>query len=259
MAKTRLSFSKADQYGSCGEQYRLRRVEKVPEVPSLALIGGSAWHDWAEEFEMLRLGIHPGPDPFESWFEHHLAKAELESGLDRQFFKASGRKSTAHPNKEDVAVWLSELGPDMCAKFEAFDWGDWQVAEDLPPDSHNNTFGLEYHIEVDGFQGFADRIDKDKHGNYRVVDYKAGQRIYPSIQLQLYMVALQKLGVRASYGGYYHARKGELTVNPVRWRHIDFDQYLDLTRRGIDQEFYLPNPGEHCGWCSVSAHCAFSA
>lgn len=259
MTKTRLSFSRAHQYGDCGHRYKLSRIDGVPEIPSLALIGGGAFHDWAHDYEVTRLSRAFNVDPFEVYLEMHLDKTEQESGLDRSMFKASGKVSKAHPNKEDITVWRDELGPQMCETFKGFDWGDWKIATDLPPDSTGNTIGLEYHIEVPGFQGFVDRIEVDRLGNLRVVDYKAGQRVYPSIQLQLYMVAGQKMGLRTTYGGYYNARKGELTVKPVRWNHITFDQYLALSRMGIDSEFYLPNPGEHCGWCSVSAACDFRA
>lgn len=260
MTATTLSHSRADQYGKCGEQYRLSRIEGVPEIPSLAQLGGRGWHEYAYELEAFRAGVgDKGPQSFAMLFETELVTAEQASGLTRDKFKASGRKTVARPNGEDIAYWRDELGPDMCGKFEAFDWADWKIATDLPPDGSGNTYGLEYHIEIDGFQGYADRIDVDEHGNHRVVDYKTGQRIYPSVQTELYMVALQKLGVRCVFGGYYHARKAELTFRPVKWSVNVFDRYLAMHRTGIDAEFYLPHPGEHCGWCSVSDHCAFRA
>jgi hypothetical protein len=256
---TTLSHSRADKYGKCGEQYRLSYIEHVPEIPSLAQLGGRAVHEYAQALELFRLGLGPAPAGFAVLFEMELAKAELESGLPRDKFKASGRKTVARPNGEDIAYWRDVLGPDMCERLTAFDWGEWTVATDLPEDSNGNTNGLEYHVEVDGFQGFVDRIDQDKHGNKRAVDYKSGQRIYPSVQTELYMIALQKLGVRCVYGGYYLARKAELTYRPVKWSVSTFDTYLGLHRTGIDAEFYMPHPGEHCGWCSVSDHCAYKA
>lgn len=258
MKGTTLSHSRADKYGKCGEQYRLSYIEKVPEIPSLAQLGGRAWHEFANLWELSALtGGSVGWWP--ELFEAELVKAEQESELPRDRFKASGRKTKDRPNGEDIPYWRDVLGPDMCGKFGTFDWGGWTVATDLPPDSKGNTTGLEYHIEVDGFQGFADRIDVDQHGNHRVVDYKTGQRIYPSVQTELYMIALQKAGVRCVYGGYYHARKAELTFRPVKWTVSVFDTYLGLHRSGIDAGFYMPHPGEHCGWCSVSDHCAYKA
>lgn len=259
MKGTTLSHSRADKYGKCGEQYRLSYIEKVPEIPSLAQLGGRAWHEWCHEFELWRMGIGDSAMHFGDYLEMQLCEAEAASGLPREQFKASGRKTVSRPNGEDIPYWRDTLGPDMAARFEAFDWDGWTIATDLPEDSNGNTSGLEYHVEVDGFQGYVDRIDVDKYGNHRAVDYKTGQRIYPSVQTELYMVALQKLGVRCVYGGYYLARKAELTYRPVKWSVDVFDTYLGLHRTGIDAEFYMPHPGEHCGWCSVSDHCAYKA
>lgn len=252
-----LSPSRAGKYGKCGYEYKLHYIDKVPEIPSVALLGGSAFHDWAEDHERYKLGHDVVVSPPEVYFAERINLAELESGVRREEFKRSGRVTNTHPDKESIEVWREEILPMMVATYLDYDWGDWQVATDLPPDSTGKTYGLEYRVAVPGFQGYVDRIDVDKLGNLRFVDYKTGQRVYPSIQLQLYMVAGQIMGMRSFYAAYYNARKGTLDQTMCKWTQLMFHEYNEVISIGIKSELYVPNPGDHCGYCSVADHCSF--
>lgn len=253
-----LSPSRGAKYSKCGEAYRLGYVERVPELPSLALIGGRAFHSWGHDVEFTRvIREFRTVEPFAVYFEAELAKAEEESWLDRSQFKTSGRKTKDRPNGEDIAYWRDVLGPQMCELFLAQDWDGWQVATDLPPDSTGNTIGLEYHLEIPGWQGYVDRIDKDANGNLRAVDFKTGQRFYPSTQGEEYQVAGRIAGLPVWYFAYYLARKGTLETKMSTWDVNTFEEYQALQRHGIETGFFPPNPGEHCGWCSYAPHCRF--
>jgi len=46
-----ISYSQYETYLSCGEKYRLTRIEKVAEQPAWYLEGGSAVHEATEAYD----------------------------------------------------------------------------------------------------------------------------------------------------------------------------------------------------------------
>lgn len=46
-----LSYSQFDTFLTCGEKYRLTKIEQVPEKPAWFLIGGSAVHAATEAYD----------------------------------------------------------------------------------------------------------------------------------------------------------------------------------------------------------------
>lgn len=258
----RMSASRAAKFASCGEKYRLTYLYDLPQVPSVAAIGGKGFHEYAFDSELYRMGQINELPPFASYLERELQRAESDSGLTRDKFKVSGRKTKALPLGETIEYWRDELGPWMAEVYYKFDFGsDWQVATDLPPDPGGNTLGLEYEINLPDipFVGYVDRIDVDRFGNYRVVDYKTGRK-RKSTQLQLYMAALKILGVRAVRASYYYSRKAELDgPYPAAWSEQTFRDYLTVHQLAIKSELFVPNPGDQCGWCDVRDHCRFAS
>jgi hypothetical protein len=256
-----MSHSRGRTLGECGHKYFLKYRENVPEQPSWALIGGKAWHNWAQDYELSKLrGDQRGLWP------HYLdAAVESEvfaSGLEPKEFRAAGRKSKAHPDGETFSVWLNELGPDMIAKYEAFDWGVWKIATDLPrigEMSAGSAIGIEYPLKLanPAWQGYVDQIRRDRTGNYIAIDLKTGQRIYKTTQLEEYGGGGRLNGIRISYGGYYLSRKAEFTWQPLRWSNELFVQYVTDRHTLSSSGIFTPNVGDHCGWCPVRDHCQY--
>src|SRR5438874_2553091 len=52
-----MSHSQATSFLSCGEQYRLEKVVRVPQVPGWALVGGSALHLATEYYDFAEAGL----------------------------------------------------------------------------------------------------------------------------------------------------------------------------------------------------------
>lgn len=254
-----MSFSRGNALGGCGERFRLKYREQVPEQPSWALVGGKAWHQWAQDFELAKLG---GDIPH-AW-AYYLGQAAVDemesSGVPTDEFKVSGRKTTAHPDKETFSVWLDEIGPDLIAKYEAFDWGVWKIVPLLPSADGNHRPGIEYPMLLDSprWQGYVDQIRQDRAGNLLVLDLKTGQRIYKSTQLEEYGAAGKMLGLRTVYGGYYLARKAEFTHVPLRWNKAQFTAYVNGRHALAESGLFVPNVGDHCGWCPVRDHCQYA-
>lgn len=259
----RMSPSRAAKFGQCGEQYRLAYIEQVPRRPSVAALAGRAVHECLEDGELYRLGRGIVVPTFAEAFDLELAAAEEESGVQREDFKVSGRKTKALPYGEDITYWLEELGPWMVSATMRYDWGsDWRIAEgdELPPDRNGNQVGLEYEVEIDGvFLGIIDRLEIDRFGNFRATDYKTG-RARKTVQLQQYMSALKLWGVRCNYAAYFYTRKQELSeVKLSAWSEDTFMEFQARYQVAIEDKRYIPVPGDHCGWCDVRDHCQFAS
>jgi putative RecB family exonuclease len=53
-----ISYSQYETYLSCGEKYRLSRIEQVPEQPAYYLIGGSGVHEATEVYDRALLEVN---------------------------------------------------------------------------------------------------------------------------------------------------------------------------------------------------------
>lgn len=263
--KRRWSHSAFEDYANCGEKYRLRRIEKVPQVPNLAAVAGKAFHSWTEEYDTEEVRSLKEALTFEwpQFLEAAIAEEEEASGMGRADFTTFGRKTKERPNKEDITVWRDELGPELVEKYVAWAGNhDLTIAQDLPQDANGKTYGVEYemkfHIGQTEELGYADRVFYDVNGNIGVVDIKTG-RERKTTQLPLYLIALRKRGINAVWAAYYLARSGKVTEP----RFYDWDEhrmsFLHEQAAAMQQlGFYLPNPGDQCGYCSVRSHCRFA-
>lgn len=262
----RWSHSAYEDYASCGEKFRLKRVEKVPDQPGLARTAGTAFHTWTEDYD--RCEHQSQRDELLGLWEHYLDEAltkdEEKSGVGRGEFTVSGQRTKEKPNKEDLAYWTETLGPGLLEKYAKWaDSNDWTIAQDLPQDANGNTSGIEYEVTYRVGQvqekGYLDRVYYDEHGNLGVVDIKTWSRKRVTIQLPGYLVALQKRGVNARWGSYYHARQGKADP-PVfygwdeRKLAFAYEQAAVMEAQG----FYLPRVSDDCNWCSVKKHCRFA-
>ncbi|WP_277670950.1 RecB family exonuclease [Saccharomonospora viridis] len=267
MTERRLSFSGFEDYTRCGEAYRLKRVVKVPQRPGMARVGGSAFHEWTEQYDLHRLGYQDEePDPADAILEHLVATEEEESGVPRDKWQISGRKTKDKPNKENFEVWRDTLLPEMCEKY--IEWVrecPWQIATDLPPDQNGRTVGVEYdfrvYIRYTRVPGIVDRVVVDEHGNYGAVDLKSWARERRSVQLPTYLVGLQMRGVPAVWGSYYHARKG-VADDPKfmpNWTEQRLAALYDQAAMSINAGIFIPAPSDDCrSFCSVAGHCEYA-
>lgn len=264
--KKRWSHSAFEDYANCGEKYRLRRIEKVPQVPNMAAVAGKAFHSWTEGYDLTE--GEPARDrvwlAWPEYLEAAVAEEEESSGVERAKFTTFGRKTKERPNKEDFTVWRDDIGPDLVEKYVAWAGNhDLVIAQDLPQDANGKTYGVEYelafHIGQTQELGYADRVVYDVNGNLGVVDIKTGRK-RKTTQLPLYLIALQQKGIPAVWCAYYQARDGRMTEPwyPAEWDERRMSYLHEQAAAMQAQGFYLPNPGDECGWCSVRSHCQFA-
>lgn len=180
------------------------------------------------------------------------------TGIEPINWRASGRKTAATPNKEDLEYWRT-AGLEHVANWMA--WldanPDWKFA------SINGAVGIELPIEVTfgdvPVKGFIDAVMVSPDGELVVIDHKTGARAPEDhLQLGLYASALELMGApRPSVGAYFLTRKGEMTeafsldAMTVEFFTNRFAQF----KRGMDADIFLANPGQHCRSCSVKSSC----
>ena len=259
------SYSQINQLRTCGEQYRLERIEHAPSRPSCAAVGGTAVHSGTELVDhIMHSDPKKGREEVKGW-----GKLEADKALDASIVKYQAKDwpidSWRKYGRQDVA-WFRETG--IPQSIDAY--VDWRfdnpefVLANIPGFGPAIEVPFNYYIEDQLIHGWIDRIFTNEDGtDYYPIDLKSGRKPTTDEQLGLYAAALKaSLGWDVTWGYYLYALKsgtakvaGPLRVNhwtPEKLR----DVYLPATRL-IEQGIYMPHPGESCYHCGVSASCQF--
>ena len=261
------SFSQLQLLRTCGEQYRLRRIEHHRERPSAAAVGGTVIHsatevvdhglaDGVDVEEVVQAALGHATNGLDQEIQYQLDKS---NNLDISRWKKYGRqdiewyRTTGIPDGIRAYVkWRTE-GPDL------------QLAE-IPNFGRAIEVPFNLHLDGLGIHGYIDRVFTSpmNEGQYYPVDIKSGSKPKTDEQLAIYAMALnQGLSWPVGYGFYvYNLKKGEALVTaPLDLRHWTRERlskiYRDVTRT-IDQGIFIPNPGEACFHCGVTEHCSFN-
>lgn len=259
----RRSVSQYSEYLDCQEKYRLKRIVKIPEQPSMWLPAGTAWHYATEMLDKDILWGNPQKaERYRELYEESLAEgvAELEesSGLPRHEFRVSGITKD-RPQGENFDWWLRN-GIEQIDQYIAWlDTGEYKpmVIAGKP------AVELEFDMTLGGvpIRGYIDNVYEDKEGYPIVVDKKTGKSQPTALQLGLYACALKECyGLEVKRGAFYMSRKGALSA--PKWlgflankntltrafQHMDYSE-----RSGI----YIPNISGDCIRCFVNEHCAY--
>lgn len=281
------SYSQVRQLRTCGEQFRLERIERVPSRPSCPAVAGTAVHTGTETVDHL---LHAEDDWFgepkvslvkqADWREKLIAAAlpkalesldveiaaYVEKGWETSTWKRYGRKTKEKPNAEDIE-WFRQVGiPNSIAAY--VDWRlatpDFVLAE-VPEFGPAIEVPFNYYVGDQLIHGFIDRIFTSKRvGGYYPIDLKSGRKPETDEQLGLYGQALNKaLGWHIEWGYYLYGLKtgtAKLTP-PLRVNHWTDEKlgsiYLPATKL-IDEQIFIPHPGDACFNCGVSDHCPFA-
>lgn len=242
-----LSFSSVSTYLSCAEKYRLTRVERVPTVPSWALIAGKAVHTATELAD-----TEPAMTAEQAWDKAWAA--ELAQVEDVAAVRATGRATKEWPNKEDAAYW-TQHGPEHVQR-----WIDWREGNITQPKGAA-MLGIEvpFHVEIAGVpvRGFIDRTLVDHHGQMIVLDLKSGSKTPDPYQLGVYTCALEAMGEpRPALGSYFMTRTGKVEMHAMaRFTQEKVGRWLGFVQQAIELELFPPNTSSWCSSCDVRPHC----
>ena len=265
--KPYLSYSSYSTYLECGEEYRLTRIEKMPEAPAYWFPGGSAVHYGCEVYDLKILAGLPHAEAleeairgFHDSFSDELNKAQ-EHAPEGAVWRAAGRATKQWPNKEDAAWWRLN-GPEQVQGYAAWrqdhpEWGIWIAPNGEP--------AIELALTVDMgdgvmTHGYLDRIlVHTVSGEMTVVDLKSGSRVPADItQLALYATGVERMfGTRPRTGRYFMTRTSELTspTDLSRFNEPLLKLWLGAAKNGIESGAFLPKVSFKCGTCSVRDYC----
>lgn len=271
---------------TCGEQFRLTRVLKVPERPQWASIGGTAVHRMTEDEDRARFDPSHGVLSWEDYWQEALDETKARHPeFDESEYRASGRVSKAWPDKEGPE-WWAENGPKFVKAWRT--WLDYSGLEIWEYPDHEGTLTpcIEYEVMADSWwandgrtpgvpplyvKNVIDRILWDPiAGDLYIVDLKSGS-MTPQWPRQM---ALNNLGFKqteacphergAHWAGFWSARKGGI-VNGLEengwtnlWIYDDnwlWDQ-VRIAREIRDQHLFLAQPSNLCtSACGVRPYC----
>jgi hypothetical protein len=247
-----MSHSRFEQYARCGEEYRLRRIERVPTTPSIYAIAGTVFHAWTDHYDTVYFADEGHSDWWAGRLGNAVGEAELESGYSLKEWDNPSRKVDA--NKSAFEGFRDVVGPDMISKY--IEWrkqSAWDAVH----------IELELKYQLGDVEGIAkiDRVFRiPETGELVAIDTKTWSRKRVTAQLPTYLVALRQNGFDVSAAGYYHARKGEVTdLNDYKyWNDDRLARLHNQAAHMIAAGYFLPSPGEQCRMCDVRRHCLWA-
>lgn len=259
-----LSHSQKSAWLRCPNQFRLRR-SGFPVDPSIALIGGTAWHSACDYID---LNLWEGSIPTDAeiadcWDEIFVAGCDEARKIqpDEGKWRRAGRATKDKPNKEDL-VWWREAGANFSTAYARERLAEidrgldiWALPDGKP------AIEVAFAIPVGNMliRGSIDRIMSDGV-QLMIRDHKTSQREPDdSSQLGIYRIALQRLfGETADWGDYFMARKGQASA-PTPLGHYT-EQFIEreygFVATAKQLNLYPANPGSSCNSCDVIDACA---
>lgn len=209
----------------------------------------------------IAAGLNPAT-AFHEAFDSELADA-FDRGAQQEDFRAAGKratKSNPNPTGEDAAWWRVE-GPKMVQAWVNWrrksKWRVWTTPDRKPA----IELGVVTEIAGMPLKMVIDRVMVIPQAEALcIVDLKTGSRTPESdLQLGVYRLGLyREYGVWANHGGYWMARKGELSeIVPLeRFDEAMLNNWFDALRRGIENEVFIPHITNMCRACGHRDYCA---
>ncbi|WP_424216379.1 PD-(D/E)XK nuclease family protein (plasmid) [Streptomyces sp. BI20] len=251
------SVSQLTSWLSCGEAYRLQRIEKAPQLQAAWFAQGLAIHAAVEAYELSgrRLTLAEALDVArEQWAAETAKMYAADPNLDN--WLRGGKKST----EDDLTQRFQKVYEHVegyirwCETNRDHEW--LYVFPDGKP-------GVEvpFEIIVNGVpvKGAIDLIIETSNG-IKLRDVKTGTKIPPSpIQLAVYRWAVKELTGQLPYEADYFMTKDFRPSKPVNVSHYTREMVETWFRNfetGVQNEVYVPNPGQ-CFPCTVKNACSF--
>lgn len=263
--RTMRSVSQLTSLSSCGEQYRLQRVAKVPQRPAAWFLQGSSCHLAIEEWEKDR--DRSLVELEELYVDSYIEAANrlVEEWPDEGHWMTGGaRKGFDDLEERQDRGWLQVLS--------YIEWGRseehlWKVI-----DTEREFITMFGEIPV---RGFIDHIVEWADGSIEPRDIKSGTKTPASaIQLDTYGIAVER-AMDIKIGGAAFVKLANPAGRTKKTRStqylpVDLEQesaycnpaFLDQLYRDADRMIragtFLPNPTEGCErvcgvqqWCRI--------
>ncbi|MEU6562509.1 RecB family exonuclease [Nocardia nova] len=243
-----LSPSRAMDFRQCPLKYRLRAIDRIPEIPGRDAVRGTVVHAVLESLYGLPSGERVPA----------RAAALVEPAWQRLL-----------KDRPEVEVVLEQGGlPSFLDEVDRLVRGYYRLENPTGFDPESCESLVEVRL-ADGspLRGYIDRIDVAPDGRLRVVDYKTGRVPAPDaehralFQLKFYALMVYRTrGVTPAQLRLVYLRDGEiLTYAPEpdeldRFERIVSALWSAITTAGRDGDF-PPRPGWMCRFCDYRPLC----
>jgi len=254
------SASQLTSWLHCQKSYQLKRILDAPSIPSVWLVAGVALHDVFHVINLNHAAGEQQPDVrelFVDTIDSLALKTQEETATPVSEWRCAGKATKEKPDRENLTWWRIEGGKQAVMYLNWLRSSGWT----LHKEANNVLAEFETTAEFGGLtvKGFLDAVFVDDQGLLRLVDFKSGTRVPSSkTQLGLYAAALGRtLNMDIRYGSYYMTRKGEMTdaYDISRYGTEYFDRIFSKLKIAMDNDIFIPNPGEACFLCDVSSYC----
>lgn len=264
------SYSKLDLFESCNYKYKLKYIDKnFDNSDAIHLYLGTLCHKICEIKGRIKAeGRELTKD------DYVYLETVLEDGIEEKTDKGSeliiGLKEIKKKYLEDYYTADNATGMNYDEKIKLFmskviheemEEPDWNVL--------HNEFSFEFVFCYESetgerkeaiIHGFIDRVDKNKDGNYRVVDYKTSKKAYDPkkmatpLQQCIYGMALfneyNKLPIEYRYDFIFIDEKQQACTKGYLKRAIKkLTKLLNQIDELADTDMYKPSPTPLCYWC----------
>jgi len=242
----RLSPSAVSEYENCPQLYRYRKIDKLPEPPSLDAERGTLVHTVLQDLFELPAGDRTPSSAI------HL----LPSRWSVQLADKPALLEMVTNEKE----WLDRAASLVTTYFTLEN-----------PSSFEATH-REMHLENDlaaniYLHGYVDRLDVAATGEVRIVDYKTGKSPKPGwekkalFQLRVYALlywkntgVLPKL-LQLIYLGDGKLVKSTPTVSEIEATETLLHAVAQDIFISIEKDYWPPKPSRLCDWCFFKSIC----
>ena len=244
--KLRLSPSAVSEYENCPQLYKYRKIEKLPEPPSLDAERGTLVHTILQDL-----------------FEFPSAQRLPQTAIDLLPSRWSTQLEGKPELKEMVTnekEWLDRASSLLTTYFTLEDPSTFEAT--------HREMHLENDFDTDVYlHGYVDRLDIAPTGEVRIVDYKTGKSPKPGweekalFQLRVYALLYWKsTGVLPRLLQLIYLGDGRMVKSNPTMKDIESaEKVLHRVAKDIfismEKEYWPPKPSRLCDWCFFKSIC----
>lgn len=244
--KLRLSPSAVSEYENCPQLYKYRKIEKLPEPPSLDAERGTLVHTILQ-------------DLFEFPSAQRLPQTAIDLLPSRWSAQLEGKpelKAMVTNEKE----WLDRATSLLTTYFTLENPSTFEAT--------HREMHLENDFDTDVYlHGYVDRLDIAPTGEVRIVDYKTGKSPKPGweekalFQLRVYALLYWKAtGVLPQLLQLIYLGDGRVVKSNPTMKDIESaEKVLHRVAKdifiSIQKDYWPPKPSRLCDWCFFKSIC----
>ena len=264
------SYSQLTSFSQCGERYRLEKIEKIPQTPSVWSIAGSTIHQVTEDLDKYWImGVTPPP-------VDELIEKYWDENYKRETLDIPDELLTLRQSRNEGIEWWQEQMPKHIKN-----WTDWRDESGWIIWADGDNLGIELPVkamvgEKHETVGYIDRVMVTPEGQVVVLDLKSGRNAPKApLQLGIYSILMGlDYGITPPLGAYFHTRTVVPRAKKDPTRHgtligpYDLDGFtpkllermVSSLAKAREHDVYMPNVSNLCPSCSVNTECyAFQA